>query len=151
MARAYTLTDWDTHGPRVLELKKAGKSFKEIAKIIGVKHEAIRAWFNKQAKPATPQEDTMTDVVEVLPGQMSLDADTAPSVAVSAIADISRVNHTVDGPLSPIEAQTLEHYERIIDQGIKTFVQVGHALVIIRDERLYREQYQTFEDYLRQR
>ena len=53
--------------------------------------------------------------------------------------------------LSAVEVQSLEHYERIIAQGIKTFVEVGHALVIIRDERLYRGSYGTFEDYLRQR
>ena len=47
--------------------------------------------------------------------------------------------------------QSLEHYEHIIDQGIKTFVEVGHALLVIRDERLYRERHETFEDYLRQR
>ena len=49
------------------------------------------------------------------------------------------------GPLSPAEVQTLAHYEQIIDQGIKTFVQVGQALLTIREERLYRETYTTFE------
>jgi hypothetical protein len=47
--------------------------------------------------------------------------------------------------------QTLEHYEQIIAQGIKTFVQVGQALLAIRDQRLYRQSHDTFEDYLRQR
>jgi hypothetical protein len=61
------------------------------------------------------------------------------------------VNHEVDGLLSPIELQTLEHYERIIAQGIKTFIEVGHALLVIRDQRLYRQTYGAFEDYLRER
>ena len=35
MARAYMPTDWGTQGPRVLELKKAGKTFKEIGATVG--------------------------------------------------------------------------------------------------------------------
>ena len=54
-------------------------------------------------------------------------------------------------PLSPAEVQILEHYEQIIAQGIETFVEVGQALLAIRDQRLYRQSYTTFEDYLRQR
>jgi hypothetical protein len=54
-------------------------------------------------------------------------------------------------PLSPDEVQTLAHYEQIIERGIKTFVEVGHALLVIRDQQLYRQDYATFEDYLRQR
>jgi hypothetical protein len=54
-------------------------------------------------------------------------------------------------PLSVADVQTLEHYERIIAHGFKTFVDVGLALVAIREQRLYRQDYGTFEDYLRQR
>jgi hypothetical protein len=36
-------------------------------------------------------------------------------------------------------------------QGIKTFVEVGQALLAIRDQHLYRQSYETFEEYLRQR
>ena len=112
----------------------------------------------KSKKASAPQKTPMSDaqdlaeVVEVLPGQMSLDANTAPdsSVSVSAIADMGPVND-ISEHLSPREVQTLEHYEQIIAQGIKTFVQVGHALLTIREQRLYRESYTTFEDYCRQR
>lgn len=117
-----------------------------------------RSAANKPAKASTPEEtpmsvdDTQTDVVEVLPGEISPDdADTPPDDAVSTTVDIVPVNHEVDGPLSPIEVQTLEHYEQIITQGIQTFVEVGHALLSIRDQRLYRQSYGTFEDYLSQR
>ena len=100
------------------------------------------------------QETSMPeDVVEILPGQLSIeDADTAAdrAVSVSAIADIVPV-HDITEHLSPSEVRTLEHYEQIIAQGIKTFVQVGHALLTIREQRLYRESYATFEDYCRQR
>jgi hypothetical protein len=95
------------------------------------------------------------DVVEVLPGQRRFDTtDTGPPASegkpVSAVADIVPMNTDIV-PLSTAEVQTLAHYEQIIERGIKTFVEVGHALLVIRDERLYREGYTTFEDYCRQR
>ena len=112
---------------------------------------------SKQAKVSPAQGDTMRDdqdrakVVEVLPGQVSLeDTNTPPADPVSAVADIVPVND-ISVHLSPDEVQTLAHYERIIAQGIKTFVQVGHALLTIREQKLYRESYTTFEDYCRQR
>jgi hypothetical protein len=113
--------------------------------------------FNNQrsAVNRTPTEETMTDEmpVEVLDEHMNIDdADTAPTdaVSVSPIGDIVAVSEASE-PLSPDEAQTLDHYEQIIAQGMQTFVEVGHALLAIRDQHLYRQSYQTFEEYLRQR
>lgn len=45
----------------------------------------------------------------------------------------------------------LEQHEATIERGLKTFVEVGRALQAIRDERLYREQYDRFEDYCQER
>ena len=53
--------------------------------------------------------------------------------------------------LSPAEVQSLEHYEQMIAEGIEDVCEVGQALLSIRDQRLYRQSYSTFEDYLRQR
>jgi phage N-6-adenine-methyltransferase len=41
--------------------------------------------------------------------------------------------------------------ERVIERGLNTFVEVGAALLEIRDSRLYKEGYSTFEDYCRDR
>lgn len=46
---------------------------------------------------------------------------------------------------------TLAQCEQTIEKGLATFVEVGEALLRIRDERLYRESYGTFEDYCRDR
>lgn len=46
---------------------------------------------------------------------------------------------------------TLAECEQVIERGLATFVEVGQALLRIRDERLYREQFGTFEDYCRGR
>ena len=48
-------------------------------------------------------------------------------------------------------ATTLAECEQIIERGLTTFVEVGQALMEIRDQRLYREQYGTFEEYCRKR
>jgi hypothetical protein len=46
----------------------------------------------------------------------------------------------------------LAHYERIIERGLDTFVEVGMALLEIRDGKLYQQKgYKTFEQYCRER
>lgn len=46
---------------------------------------------------------------------------------------------------------TLESCEAVIERGLATFVEVGNALLTIRDRRLYRQSHDTFEDYCRER
>jgi phage N-6-adenine-methyltransferase len=53
--------------------------------------------------------------------------------------------------LSFTESEALAAYERTIAEGLETFVVVGQALLAIRDQRLYRMQYLTFEEYCRER
>jgi len=47
--------------------------------------------------------------------------------------------------------RTLSECETIIERGLNTFIDVGSALLEIRDNRLYKEFYSTFEDYCRER
>lgn len=49
------------------------------------------------------------------------------------------------------ELHELERCEVVIKQGLKTFIEVGEALFIIRDKRLYRNEFNTFEDYCQQK
>ncbi len=49
--------------------------------------------------------------------------------------------------LSQTPATSLEENEAIIQRGLNTFYEVGNALICIRDNRLYKENYSTFEDY----
>lgn len=53
--------------------------------------------------------------------------------------------------LSEEEIASLAECEGVIRRGIKTFVEVGNALLTIRAQRLYREQFKTFEAYCRER
>lgn len=53
--------------------------------------------------------------------------------------------------LSTNEASRLQFCESVIQQGIKTFYEVGCALAEIRDSRLYRLTHSSFEDYTRER
>lgn len=50
-----------------------------------------------------------------------------------------------------IPRSRLETLERVIEGGLQTFVDVGEALMEIRDERLYLESHRTFEAYLGER
>lgn len=53
--------------------------------------------------------------------------------------------------LTDCEGQELHACEAIIERGLKTFYEVGTALLTIRDQRLYRDTHNTFEDYCRER
>lgn len=47
-----------------------------------------------------------------------------------------------------------EHFtklEQLIEKGLQTFVDVGNALLEIRDSRLYRDRHDTFENYCHER
>jgi hypothetical protein len=129
------MPDWDRYDPQLRQLQSEGVTPAEMARRTNLKPQTVRDRLIKlgllttqpKTKKSPPQEPTMPDV--------------------SATADIAPVSER----LSPAEVQTLEHYEQIIAQGFKTFVQVGQALLAIRDQQLYRQSYGTFEDYLRQR
>jgi hypothetical protein len=49
--------------------------------------------------------------------------------------------------LTTREQRVLGRAERTIARGLKSFLAVGMALKEIRDKRLYRQQYDTFEEY----
>lgn len=53
--------------------------------------------------------------------------------------------------LSPEELTTFARCEGVIERGLATFVDVGTALLEIRDGRFYRTDFGTFEDYCRDR
>lgn len=49
------------------------------------------------------------------------------------------------------DLSTLAGCEAVIERGLGTFVEVGEALLAIRNARLYRESHGTFEGYCRER
>ena len=49
------------------------------------------------------------------------------------------------------ESHELERCEVVIKQGLNTFIEVGEALFLIRDKRLYRREFKTFEHYCQQK
>jgi hypothetical protein len=57
----------------------------------------------------------------------------------------------MDTALTITEAVQLSEQEAVIERGLKTFVDVGNALLAIREGRLYRASHGTFEDYCRER
>lgn len=72
----------------------------------------------------------------------------------SEITEVSVVNTrggSQPAPLGPGDASDLAACEQIIERGLKTFIEVGQALLTIRDRRLYRSTHDTFEDYCRER
>jgi hypothetical protein len=54
-------------------------------------------------------------------------------------------------PITLAESKRLIELEKIIEAGQQTFVEVGIALTEIRDARLYKSDYSTFEEYCRKK
>lgn len=54
-------------------------------------------------------------------------------------------------PLSPDEKRELKRQELVIDDGLRGFIAVGNALSIISEQKLYREDYPSFDDYVKDR
>ena len=53
--------------------------------------------------------------------------------------------------LTESDSIKLRDLEGIIERGMQTFVEVGAALRLIREGRLYRTDFGTFEDYCQER
>lgn len=45
----------------------------------------------------------------------------------------------------------LQYNEQIIEKGLETYMKVGYALMEIRDNRLYRKEFKTFEEYCQEK
>jgi hypothetical protein len=58
---------------------------------------------------------------------------------------------TAKGPLTSTEREELDRCEAVIARGLRNFVEVGNALALICEQRLYRQEFPTFEDYCRER
>ena len=53
--------------------------------------------------------------------------------------------------LTRSEDRTLASCEHVIQSGLETFMEVGRALAKIRDGKLYRAEFKSFEVYCRER
>jgi hypothetical protein len=53
--------------------------------------------------------------------------------------------------LTLAEISRLGELEAVVETGLTVFVKVGNALLEIRDSRLYRQQFPTFEAYCKER
>ena len=75
----------------------------------------------------------------------TISPDAVPRVGAFLISDMSKELLSIE------EQNAFERCEVVIKQGLETFIEVGQALTEIRDNRYYRLEYRTFEDYCRDR
>jgi hypothetical protein len=61
------------------------------------------------------------------------------------------VSEVITTMLTPTEKVALTAYEKTISTGLAAFYEVGNALLVIREQRLYRASHDTFESYCRDR
>jgi hypothetical protein len=53
--------------------------------------------------------------------------------------------------LALLDHKRLDELEAVIERGVQTFIEVGKALTEIRDSRLYKQTYNSFETYCKER
>lgn len=53
--------------------------------------------------------------------------------------------------LTTVERSRLRTLEKVIDQGLETYVRVGMALAEVKADKLYRDDYGTWSDYCKNR
>lgn len=70
-------------------------------------------------------------------------------------AEVTTSNRGVPSENTPtcelVSTRSLAELEAVIERGLATFIEVGTALLEIRDGRLYKPEFATFEDYCRER
>jgi len=57
----------------------------------------------------------------------------------------------VESDLTDADQCDLDRLEKVIDKGRRAFVEVGSALLEIRERKLYRQTHDTFEKYVKDR
>lgn len=112
-----------------------------------VRPKNVRAPLNDAIARDFPLRSHLVEPFEFRLRLMNVPMTTTPS---------SSVKDTETGPrngskLSSLERQTLERHENAIDAANLNFIDVGRALAAIRDERLYRADFPSFERYCRDR
>lgn len=65
--------------------------------------------------------------------------------------DIVGDEESVRASMTPYERTQLHEAERLISRGIRSFLEVGRALAVIKEQRLYRSSHPSFSAYLKDR
>lgn len=84
---------------------------------------------------------------------MSADTNAACPARGDAAAQHNGITNIIaqDGAAVESDRARLAQLEGVIARGMQTFLEVGNALLEIQTNKLYRADYSTFEDYLRER
>jgi hypothetical protein len=160
------MPDWALYDSQLQQFHAEGVTPAEIARRVSLAPQTVRDRLIKlgllTTRPKTKTSPTQeaatpeprvsalaavihTDTDPVSVEEASTFVDTLPAIAEEASTFVDSVPTVLEEP------QTLQHYENMIEAGMKAFVKAGRALQRIRDLRLYRDTSATFEAYCRQR
>ena len=82
------------------------------------------------------------------------DVEAAQSMVVGLgkVSNCDLANKTeASNLLNVVERQILESLEEVIESGVESYLATGSALKEIRDQRLYREGFKSFDAYVKSR
>lgn len=128
--------------------------------------ETWQEWRDSNPRPAVLETARQPDATTspLTSGLTPASAATPPVAGSSAPAGAGKAHQPVSpaastatnaspegGAFTPEEDTRLQELEATIEAGVRTFVDVGLALLEIRDGRLYRAAHPTFDAYCRER
>jgi uncharacterized membrane protein len=79
--------------------------------------------------------------------QLSSGPEHSLAVASTPNSDVLQINTNPEEALSEAEVIELDSLEATVQRGLRAFWEIGQALRVLRDKRLYRQNYETFEEY----
>jgi hypothetical protein len=169
------MPNWDTYDPQLRQFTGEGITPAEIARRLSLAPQTVRDRLIKlgllttrpqtktpptqEAATPEPRVSALAAVIHTDTGPVSTAVDTLPvsveeaSTFVDTLPAIAEEASTFVDSAPPVieEPQTLQHYEGVIEAGMRAVVEAGRALQRVRDLRLYRDTYATFEAYCQQR
>lgn len=106
---------------------------------------------HRMKSPKLPPRDTREEAQTDLDAYAKAKKWTPMPDEPEYIKEVAVAETSTETALTVKEQKALQTQEAVIAKGMHTFVEVGNALLAIRDGRLYRERYRTFEVYCSER
>ena len=141
-------------------LASTNSHYDDKHQVVAVIHGLADKWISARGRhrvksPALPPRDTQEEAQADLDAYASGKGWDAVPQETEYIREVVEPE-LVDGTsLVTTELDALQKHEAVIENAlettVKTFVDIGNALMAIRDSRLYRDGYATFEEYCRER
>lgn len=141
------ISNWKSHKDALRELHRIGTRSKKKAKLRNIINWCIAPDVENQGIIIRPEGFRVREFPQAFhdyrKDEMVASKDPRPSKVKGEV--------TLGAGLSPEEKLDLKKLEKVVQKGANTFLEVGRALHQIKTQKLYREEFPTFQAYCEDR